>query len=518
MSSMKTTNGKYWSRRAGRHVNDRQYMTNELNYFFLFGGAEDMALVLIEPYDQWLHKLLQRLGLIETDLCDRNDYTIGDDESEENDYTIGDDESEEYLINLDPKEWKSQDHYKIFNVHNRFFATPEDIKKQYRLKVLRHHPDKRSSGDGKVIDLDLDYYSCLTKAYEILGDAIKRRSYDSIDETFDDEIPANNAATKADFYRVYGNAFKLNSRWSTKQPVPELGDDRSDISYVNKFYAFWYDFDSWREYSYLDEEEKEKGENRDERRWMEKQNKAARAQKKKEEMQRLRQLKQNKAARAQKKKEEMQRLRQLVDNAYQSDPRIARFKEEEKQKKLSQKLAKQQNIREKQLEEERVKREAEEKQRLEKLEKENEIKAKKNEEKKQKDFIKKEIRKERKHLETLFETFGYFADNENQRIDYLREFDKIMNIYSLEELQTFRQQFEGLDSEDSKRDFFLKKMAEMNTKLESERIALLTTNNSMNGQTNNVSSKKHWSYDDIQLLIKAIKLFPAGTQDRWAVI
>ncbi|CAG2120961.1 unnamed protein product, partial [Medioppia subpectinata] len=41
---------------------------------------------------------------------------------------------------------------------------------------------------------------------------------------------------------------------------------------------------------------------------------------------------------------------------------------------------------------------------------------------------------------------------------------------------------------------------------------------SMNGQTNNVSSKKHWSYDDIQLLIKAIKLFPAGTQDRWAVI
>ncbi|CAG2119875.1 unnamed protein product, partial [Medioppia subpectinata] len=176
----------------------------------------------------------------------------------------------------------------------------------YRLKVLRHHPDKRSSADGQVIDLDLDYYSCLTKAYEILGDAIKRRSYDSIDETFDDEIPANNAANKADFYRVYGNAFKLNSRWSTKQPVPELGDNRSDISYVNKFYAFWYDFDSWREYSYLDEEEKEKGENRDERRWMEKQ---------------------NKAARAQKKKEEMQRLRQLVDNAYQSDPRIARFKE-----------------------------------------------------------------------------------------------------------------------------------------------------------------------------------------------
>ncbi|CAG2176414.1 unnamed protein product [Oppiella nova] len=270
-----------------------------------------------------------------------------------------------------------------------------------------------------------------------------------------------------------------------------------DVSYVNKFYNFWYDFDSWREYSWLDEEEKEKGENREERRWMEKQ---------------------NKAARAQRKKEEMQRMRQLVDNAYQCDPRIARFKEEEKQKKLSQKLAKQQSIREKQLEEERLKREAEEKQRLEKLEKENELKAKKNEEKKQKEFVKKQIRKERKLLETMFETYDYFAKNESKRIDNLKEFDKIIKIYSLEELQTFREEFSRLESEDSKRDFFLKKIDDLNSKLDSERIGLSSANNSTNGQTNNISSKKNWSYDDIQLLIKAIKLFPAGTPDRWAVI
>ena len=287
------------------------------------------------------------------------------------------------------------------------------------------------------------------------------------------------------------------NRWSSEQPVPDLGDDKSDISYVNKFYNFWYNFESWREYSYLDEEEKEKGENREERRWMEKQ---------------------NKAARAQRKKEEMQRIRQLVDNSYQSDPRITKFKDEEKQRKLDQKLAKQQNIRQKQEEEERLKRELEEKQRLEKLEKENQLKAKKNEEKKQKEALKKQLRKERKLLETLFEKFNYFSQNESQRIDNLSQFDKMVKIFTFEELQEFRKQFESLENEDSKRNYFFNSIEKLNSKLESERIGLLSANNAINGQTNNTSSKKIWSYDDIQVLIKAIKLFPAGTPDRWAVI
>lgn len=42
--------------------------------------------------------------------------------------------------------------------------------------------------------------------------------------------------------------------------------------------------------------------------------------------------KQNRAARATRKKEENQRIRQLVDNAYACDPRIKRYKEEEKRK------------------------------------------------------------------------------------------------------------------------------------------------------------------------------------------
>lgn len=41
--------------------------------------------------------------------------------------------------------------------------------------------------------------------------------------------------------------------------MPLLGDADSPRSYVESFYDFWYNFESWREFSYLDEEEKDKG-------------------------------------------------------------------------------------------------------------------------------------------------------------------------------------------------------------------------------------------------------------------
>lgn len=64
--------------------------------------------------------------------------------------------------------------------------------------------------------------------------------------------------------------------------------------------------------------------------------------------------KQNKAARQKRKKEEMTRIRQLVDNAYACDPRVARFKEEEKNRKLAQKQAKKEAARLRAEEEEKV--------------------------------------------------------------------------------------------------------------------------------------------------------------------
>ena len=40
--------------------------------------------------------------------------------------------------------------------------------------------------------------------------------------------------------------------------MPKLGADDMSRDTLDKFYKFWYEFESWREYSYLDEEDKEK--------------------------------------------------------------------------------------------------------------------------------------------------------------------------------------------------------------------------------------------------------------------
>lgn len=240
--------------------------------------------------------------------------------SKENSEEVIFEDDVEYLRSLDPKEWKKQDHYAVLGMKDlRYKASEDDIKRAYRQKVLKHHPDKRKA-QGEEIRSDDDYFTCITKAYETLGIPNKRKSYDSIDPQFDDSIPSSAEIKKEGFIKAFAKYFEINARWSEKRNVPLLGDENSTREYVERFYAFWYEFDSWREFSYLDEEEKERGADREERRWIEKQ---------------------NKAARAKLKKEEMARIRSLVDLAYANDPRIQRFKQEDKDKKLAAKRARQ---------------------------------------------------------------------------------------------------------------------------------------------------------------------------------
>ena len=64
--------------------------------------------------------------------------------------------------------------------------------------------------------------------------------------------------------------------------------------------------------------------------------------------------KNNRVQRNERKKEEMKRIRKLVDNTYNSDPRIANFREMDKQEKLAKKKAKQDAAQARRDEEERI--------------------------------------------------------------------------------------------------------------------------------------------------------------------
>lgn len=461
------------------------------------------ALVSIEPHQLWTIRILYKFSLISKeelanlleayiDAVNRKKANI--DENSER-------ESDNYLITLEPTRWKEQDHYLVLGLQNlRYKASEDDIKRAHRRKALRHHPDKR----GKTsVDLESDYYACITRAIEILGDPVKRRSFDSVDPTFDETIPNSIKHSKLEqnpnlFFKTFGDAFRLNSRWSNKNYVPEIGDLYTPRQQVERFYEFWYDFQSWREFSYLDEEDKEKGENRDERRWLDRQ---------------------NKATRLQRKKMENQRIRQLVDNAYSCDPRVAKFRDEDKQRKIDSKKAKQAEARERVEREEAEKARIEEEERQKKLAMEEEEKRKRLEEKKQRDQTKKDTKRAVKGLEEIFKANDYFVTNQRDKIKHIEELDKLTKMLSLEDIREFRDEIDHCQEFKDKQAAFLTRVDGMNKKLDEEKRKLMEkSSNNVNTSESNKSKVAKWTEEEIKLLVKSVNTFPAGTKDRWEVI
>lgn len=222
-----------------------------------------------------------------------------------------DEEESKALLASNPSNWKTQDHYAILGISRlRYKADDEAIKRAYRRKVLKHHPDKKASASG-IRGKDDAYFKCLQRAWEVISNPSKRRQWDSCDPTFDDAIPSTKL--KGDFFEIYGTIFENEARFSTSQPVPSLGNADSTHADVEGFYNFWYKMESWRSFENMDEEDTE-GKGREEKRWLDKK---------------------NKAARSKRKKEDNARLIKLTEQTFKLDPRIIKIKEAEKASKLA---------------------------------------------------------------------------------------------------------------------------------------------------------------------------------------
>lgn len=182
--------------------------------------------------------------------------------------------------------------------------------------------DQLSEEEKKIMFLKIQ------DAYTILSDADLRKQYDS-SVPFDETVPTAKDLESADnFYDFLRPIFKRNAKWSVVKPVPDIGDENTDIKTVKQFYDFWYSFTSWRDFSCQNEYDYEQAECREERRWMEKENK--KIQKKASRLENLRILK-------------------LVDLAFQRDPRLIAEKqriklEKEKKKQEQARLEKQKKM------------------------------------------------------------------------------------------------------------------------------------------------------------------------------
>uniref|UniRef100_G3Q708 DnaJ heat shock protein family (Hsp40) member C2 n=1 Tax=Gasterosteus aculeatus aculeatus TaxID=481459 RepID=G3Q708_GASAC len=457
--------------------------------------------IQVEPVGRWFEAYLKRRSRnASASFQELEEEQESSEESEDEEFQL-----EEYpmLRTLDPKDCKNQDHYAVLGLpHLRYKATQKQIKAAHKSIVLKHHPDKRKAAGEQIVEGDNDYFTCITKAMETLSDPVKRRAFDSVDPTFDNSVPSKNEG-KDNFWDVYTPVFERNARWSTKKHVPKLGTMESSFEDVDNFYSFWYNFDSWREFSYLDEEEKEKAECRDERRWIEKQ---------------------NRGARAQRKKEEMNRLRTLVDTAYGYDPRIKKFKEEEKARKESEKKAKVEAKKREQEEKERARQAEVEAARLAKEKEDEEAKQVAQLAKKEKEIQKKAFKKERQKLRTTCKNWNYFADNESEGVKMMEEVEKLCDRLELTSLQSLNEILALGSKDDSKAavDQQVKRHIEVNAQLQKEKEAEVQIRQSARSaeQASGAGGAggKNWGEEDLQLLIKAVNLFPAGTNARWEVI
>uniref|UniRef100_A0A7M4F7Q7 DnaJ homolog subfamily C member 2 n=1 Tax=Crocodylus porosus TaxID=8502 RepID=A0A7M4F7Q7_CROPO len=431
----------------------------------------------VEPVGRWFEAFIKRRNInVSASFQELEDEKELSEESGDEELQL---EEFPMLKTLDPKDWKNQDHYAVLGLgHIRYRATQKQIKAAHKAMVLKHHPDKRKAAGEQIGEGDNDYFTCITKAYEILSDPVKRRAFNSIDPIFDNSVPSKSEA-KENFFEVFSPVFERNARWSNKKSVPKLGDMNSSFEEVDAFYSFC----------------------RDERRWIEKQNRAARA---------LR------------KKEEMNRIRTLVDNAYSCDPRIKKFKEEEKAKKEAEKKAK--------VEAKRKEQEAKEKQRQAELEAARLAKEKEEEEvrqqallaKKEKEIQKKAIKKERQKLRTTCKNWNYFSDNEAECVKMMEEVEKLCDRLELTSLQYLNEALTSTTREGGKA-AVVKQIEEVNEQIrrekeEAEARIRQASKSSERSTSSGGGGSKNWSEDDLQLLIKAVNLFPAGTNSRWEVI
>jgi DnaJ homolog subfamily C member 2 len=266
----------------------------------------------------------------------------------------------------------------------RFKATEDQIKKAHRKKVLKHHPDKRAAAGGTEDD---NFFKCIQKATEVLLDPVKRRQFDSIDEKADVDPPTKKqlaAKGASGYYKAWNSVFRSEARFSKVHPVPPFGDEKSTKEDVEAFYNFWYNFDSWRSFEYLDEDVPDDNENRDQKRHMERK---------------------NANARKKKKAEDNARLRKVVEDCQTGDERIKRFRQAANAAKNKKRL-------DKEAAEKAAKEEAERQKEAEaKAAKEAEEAAKQDREsaKKAKEAAKNAVKKNKRVLKGSVKDANYFA-------------------------------------------------------------------------------------------------------------
>jgi DnaJ family protein C protein 2 len=397
-------------------------------------------------------------------------------------------------------------------------ADVEAIRKAYHKAVLMYHPDKAQfkTSDGKE---DRSVFLKIQEAFNVLTNDQKRRMYDS-QLPFDESIPSEERIQKAlakgpqKFFKLFAPVFQRNARFAVKKPVPDVGDMDTPLNDVYKFYEYWVNFESWRDFTGVGAEHKpDDAGSREEKRWM---------------------MKENERIAKKLKKKEMERLINLVTSAEKNDPRINAEKERKRLAKENEKNAKENAARKKADEEAAAKEWAE---RMETEERERQAALKVDKEK-----LKKAMAKGRNILRKLLRfsaemgrgsgEYGILSSNDvellcsHAKLEDLNEMNDTMGgepaskelslvqeagfdvvLAKLELAKTLHEQI--LEDERIAREA---KKREADDKVAADR----RNNNKKGGAA--VVAEREWTRDEYSMLAKCVQRYPPGSQSRWVSI
>src|SRR3989344_952450 len=71
----------------------------------------------------------------------------------------------------------SKDYYKILGLEKN--ASADDVKKAFKKSAMQHHPDRPGGDEAKFKEIN--------EAYQVLGDAEKRKRYDQFGSDFEQQ-------------------------------------------------------------------------------------------------------------------------------------------------------------------------------------------------------------------------------------------------------------------------------------------------------------------------------------------
>jgi len=158
--------------------------------------------------------------------------------------------------------------------------------------------------------------------------------------------------------------------------------------------------------------------------------------------------------------------------------------------------------------------EAEEERQKEAKEAEERLKA--NAVKQEKEAQKKALKAERKKLRTLTKEQDMFARNKDEKISHLLEMEKMCEVYDTAQLAALVERLQSNIA--TAREIFIKEIYLLNGTMDDMRKAEAESTERSEAGLGSSKGGVEWGTEELQTLIKAVKLFPAGTNQRWDVV